>query len=325
VEAGSKPVHSGLGPASRHNWSRPRSHSALFARGLPPRIFPRPFRPAAGPGFGCPWPAPRGPKALSELLLRRSLGVRAERILLVTAMECRVVTIRWTTVAVATVAYEAMSLFGRYSGPTVADTPRAAVPHALSQGSGTVREVYRPPRRVVVLAHKGQDAQPHTSAPTQSSVLIQEGEGVARRRSIRWVSPSGGAPSVEDIIGQGQQAPSGTHPLARPDDEVCSSPSGGSSAGPQLHRHRAASLSCCPRGARARRPCAVRLVLTLNRVRQQVLASSLRLPSSRARRRALPAAAVTAPRQLAVARPVLPEPGPRRPAEGKLDSGLGRG
>ena len=100
-------------------------------------------------------------------------------------------------------------------------------------------------RRVVVLAQEEARMLNHNYIGTEHILLglIHEGEGVAAKSlESLGISLEGVRSQVEEIIGQGQQAPSGPHPVHPAREEGSrAEPSRGAAARPQLHRHRAHS------------------------------------------------------------------------------------
>ena len=70
--------------------------------------------------------------------------------------------------------------------------------------------------------------------------LIREGEGVAvKALESLGISLEAVRQQVEEIIGQGQQAPSGHIPFTPRAKKVLTLAAGGTAARAQLHRHRA--------------------------------------------------------------------------------------
>ncbi|EUA32587.1 clp amino terminal domain protein [Mycobacterium xenopi 3993] len=105
-------------------------------------------------------------------------------------------------------------------------------------------------RRVVVLAQEEARMLNHNYIGTEHILLglIHEGEGVAAKSlESLGISLEGVRSQVEEIIGQGQQAPSGhiPSPAAK---KVLDSPCAKPCSWPQLHRHRAHPAGPDPRG-----------------------------------------------------------------------------
>ena len=98
-------------------------------------------------------------------------------------------------------------------------------------------------RRVVVLAQEEARMLSHNYIGTEHILLglIHEGEGVAAKALESLdISLEAVRAQVEEIIGQGQQAPSGHIPLHAPCQEGAGAvPARGAAARPLLHRHRA--------------------------------------------------------------------------------------
>lgn len=95
-------------------------------------------------------------------------------------------------------------------------------------------------RRVVVLAQEEARMLNHNYIGTEHILLglIHEGEGVAAKAlESLGISLEAVRQQVEEIIGQGQQAPSGHIPFTPRAKKVLEPAPRGPSAGPQLHRH----------------------------------------------------------------------------------------
>ena len=113
------------------------------------------------------------------------------------------------------------------------------------------------PRRVVVLAQEEARMLNHNYIGTEHILLglIHEGEGVAAKalESLN-ISLEAVRQQVEEIIGQGQAAPTGPHPVhaARQEGPRALAPRG-AAARTQLHRHRAHPARADPRGRGRRR------------------------------------------------------------------------
>ena len=170
-------------------------------------------------------------------------------------------------------------------------------------------------RRVVVLAQEEARMLNHNYIGTEHILLglIHEGEGVAAKAlESLGISLEAVRSQVEEIIGQGQQAPSGHIPFTPRAKKVLELVAArGAAARPQLHRHRAHPARPDPRGRGRRRPGAGQA-----RRRPQPGApaghpAALGLPGQgdRHRRRAGRGRSV----DLAGARPVRPQLHPGRP------------
>ncbi len=98
-------------------------------------------------------------------------------------------------------------------------------------------------RRVVVLAQEEARMLNHNYIGTEHILLglIHEGEGVAAKAlESLGIALENVRSQVEEIIGQGQAAPSGHIPFTPRAKKVLElSPARGAAARPQLHRHRA--------------------------------------------------------------------------------------
>lgn len=95
-------------------------------------------------------------------------------------------------------------------------------------------------RRVVVLAQEEARMLNHNYIGTEHILLglIHEGEGVAAKAlESLGISLEAVRQQVEEIIGQGQQAPSGHIPFTPCQEGPGASAPRGPSAGSQLHRH----------------------------------------------------------------------------------------
>src|SRR5882757_3925004 len=149
--------------------------------------------------------------------IRPIVGVRAERILWCYPMECRVVTIRWTTMS-------GLQPCVRSDDAGSADTvvprcrhaPRCGSAQLSSQGVHMFERFTDRARRVVVLAQEEARMLNHNYIGTEHILLglIHEGEGVAAKAlESLGISLEGVRQQVEEIIGQGQQAPSGHIPF----------------------------------------------------------------------------------------------------------------
>ena len=107
-------------------------------------------------------------------------------------------------------------------------------------------------RRVVVLAQEEARMLNHNYIGTEHILLglIHEGEGVAAKAlESLGIALEGVRAQVEEIIGQGQQSPSGHIPFTPRAKKVLElSPARGAAARPQLHRHRAHPARPHPRG-----------------------------------------------------------------------------
>ncbi len=113
-------------------------------------------------------------------------------------------------------------------------------------------------RRVVVLAQEEARMLNHNYIGTEHILLglIHEGEGVAAKAlESLGISLEAVRQQVEEIIGQGQQAPSGHIPFTPRAKKVLElSLREALQLGPQLHRHRAHPARPDPRGRGRRRP-----------------------------------------------------------------------
>ena len=113
-------------------------------------------------------------------------------------------------------------------------------------------------RRVVVLAQEEARMLNHNYIGTEHILLglIHEGEGVAAKAlESLGISLEAVRSQVEEIIGQGQQAPSGHIPFTPRAKKVLELVAArGAAARPQLHRHRAHPARPDPRGRGRRRP-----------------------------------------------------------------------
>ena len=113
-------------------------------------------------------------------------------------------------------------------------------------------------RRVVVLAQEEARMLNHNYIGTEHILLglIHEGEGVAAKAlESLGISLEAVRQQVEEIIGQGQQAPSGHIPFTPAGQEGAGALAPrGAAARPQLHRHRAHPARPDPRGRGRRRP-----------------------------------------------------------------------
>ena len=113
-------------------------------------------------------------------------------------------------------------------------------------------------RRVVVLAQEEAKMLNHNYIGTEHILLglIHEGEGVAAKAlESLGISLDAVREQVQDIIGQGQQQPTGHIPFTPRAKKVLElSPARGAAARPQLHRHRAHPARPHPRGRGRRRP-----------------------------------------------------------------------
>ena len=107
-------------------------------------------------------------------------------------------------------------------------------------------------RRVVVLAQEEARMLNHNYIGTEHILLglIHEGEGVAAKAlESLGIALEGVRAQVEEIIGQGQQSPSGHIPFTPRAKKVLElEPARGAAARPQLHRHRAHPARPDPRG-----------------------------------------------------------------------------
>ena len=107
-------------------------------------------------------------------------------------------------------------------------------------------------RRVVVLAQEEARMLNHNYIGTEHILLglIHEGEGVAAKSlESLGISLEGVRSQVEEIIGQGQQAPSGHIPFTPRAKKVLElQPARGTAARTQLHRHGAHPARPHPRG-----------------------------------------------------------------------------
>src|SRR5882757_7633042 len=183
------------------------------------RTDPHPAGRAAARGFRV---APRWgrhvvPRCSPCRFIRPIVGVRAERILWCYPMECRVVTIRWTTMS-------GLQPCVRSDDAGSADTvvprcrhaPRCGSAQLSSQGVHMFERFTDRARRVVVLAQEEARMLNHNYIGTEHILLglIHEGEGVAAKAlESLGIALEGVRQQVEEIIGQGQQAPSGHIPF----------------------------------------------------------------------------------------------------------------
>ncbi len=99
-------------------------------------------------------------------------------------------------------------------------------------------------RRVVVLAQEEAKMLNHNYIGTEHILLglIHEGEGAAAKAlESLGISLDAVREQVQDIIGQGQQQPTGTSRFTSPRAKkgARAQPPRGPAARPQLHRHRA--------------------------------------------------------------------------------------
>ena len=172
-------------------------------------------------------------------------------------------------------------------------------------------------RRVVVLAQEEARMLNHNYIGTEHILLglIHEGEGVAAKAlESLGISLEAVRQQVEEIIGQGQQAPSGHIPFTPRAKKVLElSPARGAAARPQLHRHRAHPARPDPRGRGRRRPGAGQARRRPQPGPPAGHPAALRLPGQGAGRRRRPPPEGT-PVDLARARPVRPQPHRRPPA-----------
>ena len=113
-------------------------------------------------------------------------------------------------------------------------------------------------RRVVVLAQEEARMLNHNYIGTEHILLglIHEGEGVAAKAlESLGISLEAVREQVQEIIGQGQQAPTGHIPFTPARQEGARAVAArGAAARPQLHRHRAHPARPHPRGRGRRRP-----------------------------------------------------------------------
>ncbi len=130
-------------------------------------------------------------------------------------------------------------------------------------------------RRVVVLAQEEAKMLNHNYIGTEHILLglIHEGEGVAAKAlESLGISLDAVREQVQDIIGQGQQQPTGHIPFTAARQEGARAvPARGAAARPQLHRDRAHPARPHPRGRGVAAQVLVKLGADLNRVRQQVI------------------------------------------------------
>ena len=129
-------------------------------------------------------------------------------------------------------------------------------------------------RRVVVLAQEEARMLNHNYIGTEHILLglIHEGEGVAAKalESLN-ISLEAVRQQVEEIIGQGQAAPTGHIPFTPRAKKVLELSLASAPARPQLHRHRAHPARADPRGEGVAAQVLQKLGADLNRVRQTVI------------------------------------------------------
>ena len=174
-------------------------------------------------------------------------------------------------------------------------------------------------RRVVVLAQEEARMLSHNYIGTEHILLglIHEGEGVAAKALESLdISLEAVRAQVEEIIGQGQQAPERPHPVHPARQEGARAVAArGAAARPLLHRHRAHPARPDPRGRGRRRPGAAEARRRPQPRPPAGHPAAQRLPGQGAGRR--PGRdlrrAGRRPVVLAGARPVRPQPDPGRP------------
>ena len=174
-------------------------------------------------------------------------------------------------------------------------------------------------RRVVVLAQEEARMLNHNYIGTEHILLglIHEGEGVAAKAlESLGISLESVREQVQEIIGQGQQAPSGHIPFTPRAKKVLElSLREALQLGHNYIGTEHILLGLIREGEGVAAQVLVKLGADLNRVRQQVIQLHLRLPGQgrRRRRRRRRRAAGGHPRGLARPRPVRPQPHPGCP------------
>ena len=170
-------------------------------------------------------------------------------------------------------------------------------------------------RRVVVLAQEEARMLNHNYIGTEHILLglIHEGEGVAAKAlESLGISLEGVRQQVEEIIGQGQQAPSGHIPFTPRAKKVLElSLREALQLGHNYIGTEHILLGLIREGEGVAAQVLVKLGADLNRVRQQVIQLLSRLPGQGAGRRRRPRRGHAV--DLAGARPVRPQPDPGRP------------
>ena len=146
----------------------------------------------------------------------------------------------------------------RPSGHNVISTSSSAPRRQRRDGRRCLRRFTDRARRVVVLAQEEARMLNHNYIGTEHILLglIHEGEGVAAKAlESLGIALEGVRSQVEEIIGQGQQAPMRAHPVHAAGQEGPGAVAArGAAARPQLHRHRAHPARPDPRGRGRRRP-----------------------------------------------------------------------
>ncbi len=170
-------------------------------------------------------------------------------------------------------------------------------------------------RRVVVLAQEEARMLNHNYIGTEHILLglIHEGEGVAAKAlESLGISLDAVREQVQEIIGQGQQAPSGHIPFTPRAKKVLElSLREALQLGHNYIGTEHILLGLIREGEGVAAQVLVKLGADLNRVRQQVIQLLSRLPGQGARHRRRPRRGH--PVGLARARPVRPQPHPGRP------------